>query len=46
VRERLHTLHGDQASLSLSPGEPRGTVVTVRLPLAEAPSATTPSIML
>jgi signal transduction histidine kinase len=46
VRERLHTLHGDQASLSLSPGEPRGTVVTVRLPLAQAPSATTPSIML
>jgi signal transduction histidine kinase len=33
VRERLHTTFGDTASLSLKAAQPRGTVVTLRIPL-------------
>jgi signal transduction histidine kinase len=33
VRERLHTTFGDAASLSLKAARPRGTVVTLRIPL-------------
>ncbi len=33
VRERLHTSFGEAASLSLAPAHPRGTVVTLTLPL-------------
>lgn len=44
VRERLHTLYGERASLSLLPRDGGGTVARVRLPLgalAEAPPAAT-----
>jgi signal transduction histidine kinase len=34
VRERLHTTFGEDASLQLAPAQPRGTVVTLTLPLA------------
>jgi len=34
VRERLGTSHGEQASLTLEAALPRGTVATVRVPLA------------
>jgi nitrate/nitrite-specific signal transduction histidine kinase len=39
VRERLATLHGARASLSLQepPGAEGGTLAVVRLPLAVAP---------
>lgn len=33
LRERLHTLHGASASLSLAPLAPHGLLATVRLPL-------------
>jgi signal transduction histidine kinase len=38
VRERLHTLHGDQASLTLAPQQPRGTLVTLLLPVSSTPA--------
>jgi len=34
VRERLHTLYGDSASLTLAPGSSGGTLAIVRLPLS------------
>ena len=36
LRERLRLLHGEAASLRLSPWAPQGTLAELRLPLAEA----------
>jgi two-component sensor histidine kinase len=38
-RERLVTLYGERASLEVSPAEPRGVLVTIRLPFHDLPSA-------
>jgi signal transduction histidine kinase len=34
IRSRLSTLYGDRANLTLQPGEPRGLVASVSLPLS------------
>ena len=35
TRERLRALHGERASLTIEPNQPRGTIATMRLPYRE-----------
>jgi sensor histidine kinase YesM len=39
IRERLRTLHGDAAGLTLMPREGGGTVAEIRLPVAARPTS-------